>query len=86
MTTAPPKILYPALEECFAGREAEKSRGEEPRQMTTKGGLENNIPKDATIQYKVYVAVRQVFFIYTAIQRLSLGFPRIDMHKSFIFQ
>ena len=30
--------------------------------MTTKGGLENNIPKDAAVQYKVYVAVRQVFF------------------------
>ena len=30
--------------------------------MTTKGGLENNIPKDVAVQYKAYVAVRQVFF------------------------
>ena len=29
--------------------------------MTTKGGLENNIPKDVAMQYKVYVALRQVF-------------------------
>jgi len=28
--------------------------------MTTKGGLENNIPKDVAVQYRVYVAVRQV--------------------------
>ena len=30
--------------------------------MTTKGGLENNIPKDVAMQYKVYVAARQYFF------------------------
>jgi len=29
--------------------------------MTTKGGLENNILKDVALQYKVYVALRQVF-------------------------
>ena len=28
--------------------------------MTTKGGLENNIPQDVAVQYRVYVAVRQV--------------------------
>jgi len=31
--------------------------------MTTKGGLENNIPKDVAVQYKVYVALRQAFYI-----------------------
>ena len=29
--------------------------------MTTKGGLENNIPQDVAVQYRTYVAVRQVF-------------------------
>jgi hypothetical protein len=38
-----------------------KSRDSQlPRLKTTKGGLENNIPKDVAVQYKVYIAMRQL--------------------------